>query len=77
VGDAFKALLLDHDSDHEKEDSPPALTFFTSAESFLTQPDLSIPYAKELVNSLNNQAFVHQLTTQSPANPLELPDHLE
>jgi hypothetical protein len=61
--DAFGALLVDHDnesSDDNKEeelDDFSAHSYFTSIESFLAEPlavFYAIPYAKALVDDLNN-----------------------
>ena len=69
LGDAFGALLtdsIDDDENDESADVPAASTaFFTSVqdESSFAQTN---PYSSSLVESLNNQVFTHQLTTQTP-----------
>ncbi len=75
LSDAFVFLLADTEEEDQTQHSD---AFFTSVEALLTQPTAPfIPHAEELVNSLNTQALIHQLTTQSPTDPLELPDPLE
>ena len=67
LGDAFGALMtesIDDDDDEFNELAPATTTaFFTSVDSSFTH---SNPYSSDLVESLNNQALTHQLTTQTP-----------
>jgi hypothetical protein len=64
LSDAFKALLADTSEEEEKQhpeqysNSYFTSSYFTSIESLLTKllvaPSIVIPYAKTLVNNLNN-----------------------
>ena len=74
--DAFGALLVDYnnkssnDNKEEELNNFLAPSYFTSIKSFLAEPlaiSYAIPYAKALVDNLNNQALIHQLTTQLPS----------
>jgi hypothetical protein len=69
LSNAFKALLADtskeEEEQHPKQYSNSYFTssYFTSIKSLLTKlpvaPSVIIPYAKTLVNNLNNQALMH------------------
>jgi hypothetical protein len=71
LGDAFATLLLNAtDKDTPLGDTPHSSnskTFFTLIEGFLTKS--AVPYSETLVDSLNNQALMHQLTTRLPSEP--------
>jgi hypothetical protein len=68
LSNAFKALLADTS---EKEEQHPeqysnsyfTSSYFTSIESLSTKllvaPSIIVPYAKTLVNNLNNQALIY------------------
>jgi hypothetical protein len=66
--DAFRTLLVDYKDDSNSKEEPInslAPSFFILVASFTTKlsvPYIVIPYAKTLVNNLNNQALMHQLT---------------
>jgi hypothetical protein len=73
LGNAFEALLVNTDEPALPTPLDPSTSFFTSVERLLTGP---VHYAETLVYDLNNQALVHQLTTQSPSEPEEVADNL-
>jgi hypothetical protein len=61
LGDAFKALLADTSEEEGEEQHPNSYftsSYFTLIESLLTEllvaPLIVVPYAKTLVNNLNN-----------------------
>jgi len=61
LSDAFEALLADTSEEEEQHlDSYFTLVKVLSTKSLV--PPIIIPYAKTLVNDLNNQALMHQLT---------------
>jgi hypothetical protein len=62
--DAFRALLVDYkDNSNNKEELINSLapSFFTLVKSLLTKliPYIRSPYAKVLIQELNNQALMH------------------
>jgi len=70
LGDAFKALLANTSKKEEEEQY--SVSYFTSIKVLSTKllvPYIVILYAKTLVNNLNNQALIHQLTTRLPSKP--------
>jgi hypothetical protein len=81
LGDAFDALLADIGEEEEEQhleqcsNSYFTSSYFTSVESLLTEslvaPSIIVPYAKTLVNDLNNQALMHQLTNRLPFKLIE------
>jgi hypothetical protein len=70
LGNAFEALLADIGEEEEEEQYPEQYpdsyftsSYFTLVESLLIEllvaPSIVVPYAKTLVNNLNNQALMH------------------
>jgi hypothetical protein len=73
LGDAFASLLVD--TEEEEVGKQHTDSYFTSVESFfsteLSIVSYTIPYVKTLVDDLNNQALVHQLTAQLPSGQMD------
>jgi hypothetical protein len=69
LGNAFEALLADIGEEEEEQhpeqysNSYFTSSYFTLVKSLLTKslvaPSIVIPYAKTLVNNLNNQALIY------------------
>jgi len=61
-----------------KEEEQYSNSYFTSIEVLSTKlsvPPIVIPYAKTLVNNLNNQALMHQLTNRLPSKLVKVTDN--
>jgi hypothetical protein len=73
LSDAFKALL----ADTSKEEEQYSDSYFTSVEVLSTESSVPyiVPYVETLVDNLNNQAFMHQLTNRLPSEPVEVTDN--
>jgi hypothetical protein len=76
LSNAFEALLADIGKEEEEQHPEQySNSYFTLVKSLLIElsvaPSIVVLYTKTLVNNLNNQALMHQLTNRLPSKLIE------